>query len=219
MDTFFSRSWVRSMLLNAPIILILISAWISDRWQALTAPAIAIAVAAVATEVFWLRSSAKRMRVKIRKPSAAGLAPVERSAKVSDKLPSESIPRIPVVSPPHLAEIAAWLVVDGQIKEKSIVPRQVPVSGAALWALTMLPENRGFQKSLPHRPSDLEKWKLMVQGEEAFKVEAGAFEIEHFYGHTNIRILDASRVTVEGKERASRAPPSIKEAPRRTQYH
>jgi hypothetical protein len=44
-------------------------------------------------------------------------------------------------------------------------------------------------------------WHVTPQGEQSFTIDAGAFEIEHFGGQTNIRIHDPSRVTVEGSER------------------
>jgi hypothetical protein len=63
----------------------------------------------------------------------------------------------------------------------------------------------------------LKKWYLVVQGDEAFNIAAGAFEIEHFHGKTNIRVLDTSRVSVEigtGKRGVSLsdAPPGLKPA-------
>ncbi len=47
-------------------------------------------------------------------------------------------------------------------------------------------------------------WNISAQGKDAFTVTAGAFEIEHFHGKTNIRVLDTSQVTVEGPTRGSR---------------
>jgi hypothetical protein len=54
------------------------------------------------------------------------------------------------------------------------------------------------------RSVESEKWQLVPQGKRAFKIEAGVLEIEYFHGHTNIRVMDASRVTVEGNTRGSK---------------
>jgi hypothetical protein len=51
---------------------------------------------------------------------------------------------------------------------------------------------------------ELEKWKVVTHSKDAFNIVAGAFEIEHFHGRTNIRVLDASRVTVEGTKRGEK---------------
>jgi hypothetical protein len=52
--------------------------------------------------------------------------------------------------------------------------------------------------------AELEKWKLVRHSDEAFNIKAGAFEIEYFHGKTNIRVLDSSRVTVEGENRGEK---------------
>ncbi len=56
---------------------------------------------------------------------------------------------------------------------------------------------------------ELEKWLLLVQGDEAFNVAAGAFKIEHFHGRTNIRVIDTSRVTVENGKRGVSLPDAL----------
>ena len=54
--------------------------------------------------------------------------------------------------------------------------------------------------------AELEKWRIVAQGDKAFHISAGAFEIEHFHGMTNIRVIDASRVTVETSKRGEPLP-------------
>jgi hypothetical protein len=63
-----------------------------------------------------------------------------------------------------------------------------------------------------HQPqlAELEKWRLVVQGDQAFNIAAGAFEIEHFHGKTNIRVLDTSRVTVETGKRGVSLPDALR---------
>ncbi|BAL77071.1 DNA helicase [Bradyrhizobium cosmicum] len=58
------------------------------------------------------------------------------------------------------------------------------------------------QRSVSQLPT-LPDWKIVPQGQEAFTIDAGAFEIEHFGGRTNIRVHDPERVTVEGAKRGS----------------
>jgi len=73
---------------------------------------------------------------------------------------------------------------------------------------------RAIFKAEPARAlgRELEKWKLVQHGDDAFNIDAGAFEIEFFHGRTNIRVLDSARVTVEGKNRGvapEGAPPEL----------
>jgi hypothetical protein len=53
----------------------------------------------------------------------------------------------------------------------------------------------------PLLPDELAKWELITHGRHAFNVIAGSFEIEHFHGQTNIRVLDPLRVTLESEVR------------------
>jgi len=55
------------------------------------------------------------------------------------------------------------------------------------------------------RQLSLANWKIVTHGHDAFNVEAGAFEIEYFQGQTNIRVLDLSRVTIEGAARGKKS--------------
>jgi hypothetical protein len=51
------------------------------------------------------------------------------------------------------------------------------------------------------RHPELKKWHASTQGDGAFSVDAGVFQIDHFHGATNIRVIDTAHVTVEGRKR------------------
>jgi len=55
-------------------------------------------------------------------------------------------------------------------------------------------------------PAQLRAWELEVVDPNAFQIKAGDFEIEHFHGQTNIRVLNPSVVTVEGPRRGVMLP-------------
>jgi hypothetical protein len=65
---------------------------------------------------------------------------------------------------------------------------------------------------VPNIP-ELVKWKIVPHSENAFNVVAGSFEIEHFHGKTNIRILDPSHVTVEGATRGTKSKAAAPDIP------
>jgi hypothetical protein len=96
----------------------------------------------------------------------------------------------------------------------------VPHHGASAYLL--VPIGAGRSRSLlaaevirrrRQSEGELANWKLIKHSETAFNVAAGAFEIEYFNGHTNIRVLDSSRVTIEGPQRGAAEdiiPPGIR---------
>lgn len=208
MDRLFRNNRARSLTLNAPLVLIFLSAWVSDRWPMVTLPAIATAVAGVVVEAVWLYRSAKNAKLEARGvPQSVELTipPYEHDENVESKTGG-------IVSN---VSVATFGVDDHAYRHFLIASSQNAAKHVAMMASSH-PAVATFERDLMAAwsrrandnrltPLDLAKWQLSTQGDRAFRVDAGAFEIHHFHGHTNIRVIDVDRVTVEAKPRDHRS--------------
>lgn len=109
------------------------------------------------------------------------------------------------------SEVVTWALTDleeGQARTLQEAERMRAVARSLqVWVDAKHLETWPSWEATRRPPSkELANWKLHHQGEEAFNITAGAFEIEHFHGRTNIRILDPSRVTVESERRGDLSP-------------
>jgi hypothetical protein len=182
METLFRSDRARSFLLNGAIAVIFVAAWISDRWPVVAIPAVAVAAAVVALEAAWLFVSAKRAKQPKTRNDEDGSGPLYVGAKLGD------------VTLLDAAERAAKLAAAGgptpfpTIQLRNL-ERRLYDSWLSEWADAGL------------RHADIRKWRLQSLGERAFCVNAGAFQIQHFYGHTNIVVVNGKHVTIEERGR------------------
>jgi hypothetical protein len=190
------RDRISVALLNAPLFLLFGAAWIADKWPNLATSAMIIAFVIAALEFATLAWLGRRARLRedraidqVRRNVQQELADYEQRLAYYEQRYARRIRQQYSAShmrAPHL---------------------QMRASRVETWALNerwleFQKEIERAQSLLKHgAPSELRKWKFVSHGAEAFNIVAGAFEIEHFHGQTNIRVLDPSRVTVEGKIR------------------
>jgi hypothetical protein len=211
------NDWTRTVLLNASLFVLFGFAWVSDRWPELATMAILAAAGFVAIEGFLLfRFSRRHERngkdeVNTVEVAHSPLTHVARNSMstassndqaLKDALYSEIL-QSQSQALRALQRHRAHLLHDAHlVHEKDFA------NFFLRWTTAHSREAR-FRflvaiKELEHsqpKLAELKKWRLVVQGDEAFNIAAGAFEIEHFHGKTNIRVLDTSRVTVETGKR------------------
>jgi hypothetical protein len=242
----------RVVLLNATLLLVFATAWVSHSWPEFTVPAIVLAFAivigeaallyvaakkeAAASEAAASRASAEAVR-RLEAREGSGSSEVVLAQNRSMVEYADLISAYQRYFSEHHKDASRELLRDRELLAAhhhymvyALRPRASRVSS---WALATLHENRSlylaFARELELRlasevelrralranfmaPSELAKWKVTTQGEEAFNISAGAFEIEYFRGRTNIRVLDSSRVTVEDERRGVKskvAPPGM----------
>lgn len=199
----------RGVLLYAALLLVFASAWASDTWPRLTVPAILFAVLVVLGEAIALVWAARRLR--------------------SNEMASKNTVVLDYVSRElhsSLHSVGKWSSEHHDLDVLLLNENQVlryRASRPSTWAM-----GRGLndelcapiiQRSLrqplqSQLPSPIRNWKITGESTDAFNIEAGAFEIQHFHGQTNIRVIDPDQVTVEGVRRDSSgrdAPVAIRE--------
>ena len=221
--TLLSNDRSRIILLNATLVILFATAWVSDRWPELTLPAILLALVVVVGQAilfyYFARKSSSRdaeqvVSHKYPREVADLVSPeINRLAALTHLLEDHKTEvdyrvyttAIDLLTKPRLHRGA---IMRHYFVHSALRPR---ASQPSTWALATLREKESlyamiWEPELPRvRSSELAKWKVVPQGDEAFKLVAGAFEIEVFHGLTNIRILDSSRVTIEGEASGTRS--------------
>jgi hypothetical protein len=200
----------RVAFLNAMLLLAFAAAWVSDQWPQFAIPAIAFAGLVVFGAALLLYVAAKHARACKEPPPKN---PEHQSVQHET---SHATPASATVERKSLwsVEVLANLYAHGRAYDDeafiSFLAHRPSDIRAAYVALS---QSWPLKHGLPSTPDELSKWRLIRHAPDSFNIRAGSFEIEHFHGHTNIRVLDPSRVTVEGEERGVRpksAPPGIK---------
>jgi hypothetical protein len=224
---------VRTILLNSLLLVALAAAWISDTWPGLAVPAFFVAFAIVAGAIALLYSAAKRARKKDgQRPEAKRDASVAAlRGALRDRLATRFGERVHESNDQELPPDRRPLVRDSD--DVVDVLLRLLLHFAPSSRQFALPSSRQFALEYRHAAlflrkvsvpferheqqrqltPELAKWKFVSRNENVFNVEAGAFAIEHFHGHTNIRVLDPSRVTVEGSVRGKsieNLPPEVR---------
>ena len=187
------------LVLNSTLFFLFAAATIADHWPNFAVAAGVVAFVAVAIEayIFWRYAH-------LPAPSA------------DHALASVPAPAFPEVAHSDLFLISPTLV-DRNRDDLRIVTyirnhHNHDHRRFSAWANAHLREER-FQylnivKVMERRKpiTELEKLKVVAHGNDAFNIVAGAFEIEFFHGRTNIRVLDSSKVTIEGANRGEKLP-------------
>jgi hypothetical protein len=216
----------RTVLLNATLFVLFGFAWLSDRWPELATTAILSACAFVAFEVILLFNFSRRDEPDA-KDGAVEAAKPQATANARSNLPVASPKAFP--NDEALKDALYSEILESQsqalralqrhrahlLTEAYLLHEKNVATYLLRWTTAHSREAR-FKflvavKELDRRQprlAELEKWRLLVQGDE-FNVAAGAFEIEHFHGRTNIRVLDTSRVTVETGKRGVSLPDAV----------
>jgi hypothetical protein len=212
-------------MLNTAIVLVFACAWIADRWPSLTLLALLFAFIIVAGEVIilCLLSAKKASSGQAHSPREEIDPPFAEEVDysiVSDddadqrrKLARERLVRLVLKKFAEQHASRNWPIPTIEHRGDNVeLDRWAAVLAknyaAASYALYLLETSANKSNTAPQRNArrlpakpELVNWKIVTHGGDAFNVEAGAFEIEHFGGHTNIRVLDPSRVTIEGTRR------------------
>jgi len=204
----------RTTFLNATLFFLFVCAFVSDRWPEATTAAIVAAVLIVALQAALLLRANRTFSKEL--PQLAGSEKLEVSTPRRDldvipprdvaltnalylhalrgassqRLHSVQRARFYALHVKATADLLAWTVANSREDR-----------------FTYLVALKDMEKSRPQL-AELEKWRVFAQGDDAFHIAAGAFEIEHFHGKTNIRVIDASRVTVETEKRGESLPNS-----------
>ena len=210
MEKLLTSDRTRRLFLNGTLFALFATVWAADRWPQYGLLALALGFLVVICAALLLYRTAARIRSSLKAPRFQPAESRRGPAPLLD---------VAISSPPRD-------VPDLRDREFPIVQEQLPLavylrslraSRASPWAIARSNEQRlhRFAPELEfRRPQNLElakrrvleaaKWQVVPQGEGAFSIIAGAFEIEHFYGRTNIRVIDPLRVTIEGELRGSR---------------
>jgi hypothetical protein len=198
---FLSDASNRVALLNSTLFILFAAATTADRWPDFAIPAAVVAFAVVAIEavVFW-------RFVKERNQQHVGSLARESSPHLDNMVPTDTFLAEPKLPKPtidiHERRLIAHLRHHRQQQHVSNV--------MAVWAMAHVREERyqylNVVKEMERRRSitELDKLKVVAHSNDAFNIVAGAFEIEYFHGRTNIRVLDSSKVTVEGAARGEK---------------
>lgn len=229
---------VRVVLLNATLLLLFASAWVSDRWPEYTLTAIVSAFIVVIGEVILLYVMAKRAASQSNSQFPVPKVVDSQRVQHDHDLPVEVLSRDVVFQrdfgdalTEHESLVLHHRYMMLHHQNNMLYALRPRASRVSTWALAALLEDQAARvvtvrnlkiareriarELAPPISRELEKWKVVPHGDEAFNIVAGAFEIEFFHGLTNIRILDSSRVTVEGETRGVKskaAPPNIRPA-------
>jgi hypothetical protein len=207
----------RIVLLNATLVFLFACAWVSDRWPELALPVTISAFVVVVGEAILIYRLARRFTSPDASQAASNI-PVPKLVESYDVHHDDDL-FTKVTIPKEYEKLLA--LHRHRLHSYAVRAR---ASRASTWALAALRDDelsyrvivRKIEAALAmqlelRRPlrSELAKWKVVTHGDEAFRIVAGAFEIEYFHGLTNIRVLDSSRVTIEGETRGvkSKAAP------------
>jgi hypothetical protein len=214
---------LRTGFLNVTLLLVFACAWVSDQWPKFATAAVALGCALAVFQIALLLNLGKS-----RNRDAHNEAKVVQTTEIPVSHIAGRSSEVAVIPATALAlnEALYSELLHSQSRAVHALKHSHRYKANALvrhaqllsWTVEHSREDR-FKflmalKGLDRRPSpsELEKWRLVVQGDEAFQIAAGAFEIEHFHGKTNIRVLDTSRVTVETDKRGvplPDAPPGL----------
>jgi hypothetical protein len=218
------NDWTRVVLLNASLFVLFGFAWISDRWPELATTAILAASAFVVIEGFLLfklsrRHERNKEEVRTVEVTNSSLTHDARSNLPTFSLNDQAL-KDALYSEILQSQSQALRTLQRHrahlLHEGHLVHQKDFANYFLRWTTAHSREAR-FRflvavKELEHtqpKLAELKKWRLIVQGDEAFNIAAGAFEIEHFHGKTNIRVLDTSRVTVETGKRGVSLPDAL----------
>ncbi len=204
---FITNARLRGYVLNATLILVFGSAWVSDRWPELTVPALSFAAAFVLAEVGLAYLAAKRMSTASK---AASHEALETTVELYvSKLGLDYKPLVIDFERGNLVEsylklrttgmdlaIEAFLLANTDYKRLSRA-----IQKEAL--LQKLVDKSMSQRWVPPVHGDLSTWLFTEHSDKDFNLAAGAFEIQHFHGHTNIIVRDTSAVTVEKRQQTT----------------
>jgi hypothetical protein len=183
---------LRAALLNIPLLVLFICAWAADRWPEYSAAAISFAFLVVVAEVVFLYFLSRR-RTAVAVPAVFDDSRDE--CTLDDLAVATALTKSPVTS--------------FYVSTHSVYHSRARASEVRTWALATIPREERFLRAMTRDavrhalvlPRIMEEWQVSAQGDDAFSIAAGAFEIEYFHGQTNIRVLDPGRVTVEGRVR------------------
>jgi hypothetical protein len=217
---FLNSDHVRAAFLNSIMLLVFAAAWVSDAWPQATVLALGVAFAVVVGTTASLYFIARRASIArmASKPSNGGfLIPHKvkpKKQEVGATLPREDRDHFEFVASrgSDVSHSFAMRVLDWHSRRNVALTKRdatfiayIAATHDYLCELQKIDELhlKGSQLRTWQVASarDLESWKFIPLGPSAFNVEAGAFVIEYSRGHTNIRVLDPARITVEGGRR------------------
>ncbi|HEY8333605.1 MAG TPA: hypothetical protein VIQ05_07400 [Tardiphaga sp.] len=194
-------------MLNSTLFLLFGAATIADRWPgfAMHVGVLAFAVVAIEAAVFWRFVKQRNERDDISRSEVNNIALDHSNSYLDTKVQADMFLMAPNLLMSsfdiHERRLLAHLRHRHQQEARHVL---------AAWALAHVREER-FQylnivKEMERRRpiTELEKLKVVAHSNDAFNIVAGAFEIEFFHGRTNIRVLDSSKVTVEGATRGEK---------------
>jgi len=227
----------RSALFSLVVLCLFAGAWISDRWPQYSNAALIVACVIVCAQVCSLYFGAKSVSQNVAQPDAIS-AGQSKEDKIADAFvesffrssTNEELGRVATLQRHHLIlrNLASHhpkglplVIRDWQghrritLGPRSSVPETWGATGSidpTVYRFLLEAMLRNMER--PTLPSQIAGWKFTDFGNQVFRVEAGAFEIEVFQGRTNIRVLDTNAVTVEGVRREEKdGPPEIIRAP------
>jgi hypothetical protein len=199
--------YLRFLLLNTPLIVIFSAAWISDRvpWLSGVAIIAAIFTAALAATLLYLSAKAdSRARMPPRIVPVAGL----HGTAAHDVVTLRAMAHLKE----QLDSLRSASTIYERLSHDLCLQMQSPdifLNADVYGFLHRIDQQEGKNMAVvckqfktPSLPAALLNWKLDVLDPDSFNLKAGDFEIEHFYGHTNIRVLNADSVTAEGTRRS-----------------
>lgn len=234
MTTLLTSGRLRVALLNCTLLFLFACAATADRWPQLKLWALLAAACGVAGVTALLYVTAKNTQCRYGKPTldeveapkteahsiaralslneASANSQAEHFAKLLMAAHYEALASIQFRAKRDTAEVYLSRPRASQMAAYQFSRRAMSDLHAA-GHIVLQQRSRGRLVRSAAVNSELAKWKLTEHSDDTFTVVAGAFEIEHFHGRTNIRVLDTSSVTVEAGSRGttpSNAPPEIK---------
>jgi hypothetical protein len=194
--------FLRIAFLNSTLFIVFGMAWISDKWPALTLPALAAAFFIAVGEAAVLYFAAREGKKDGHSPQAQKSAqPMDAGVRKDneDHLTGTGPYRI-YRRRVRTGQAKEWLTDHNyrlfMMGDCDQVPMHVIASEPLTWVTGPIERAEAQRRFKAPEP-----WNFVRFGENAFNIEAGAFVIEHFHGHTNIRVLDSTCVTVEDEVR------------------
>ncbi len=207
-------NWVRELALTFPVFAVFVAAWVSDAVPTATVPSLALAfvssLVSLGVAYKWGRNQNETR--SLRAPEIKSLeAPAPDYLELSHAAAIKHYSRW-IYSQSLLDEYQRV----AELNQLVFAARQNSLRKLAALAefrsRVLLTPSESFERSIsPAAP--LDAWKLVAHGDRSFNIVAGTFEIEYFHGQVNIRILDPTKVTVEGSDRGApviSVPPLVK---------
>ncbi|WP_158812511.1 hypothetical protein [Methylocapsa sp. S129] len=215
---------VRGVILNATVLLLFAAAWVSDEWPQLTIPSLLAAFVVIGGEaaVLYLLATKVRSEAGAKTQSQEIVNTHVHHDHVAISQSTGIVDEYRELEASSERDLVLFLNRHhhAMLKRRRMAYAPRPrASQASTWALAALNDDRsqffaviksqdgwtaGEIEARRALNSELAKWKAFPDGSEAFRIEAGAFMIEYFHGRTNIRVLDSTKVTVEGSTRGSK---------------